>query len=526
MNSLTVATECPSCGAPLDFAEGTNSLKCLHCQSNLFVTGRKQVLSYLVAPKLEERLATALAIKKQRDQGMGEFRSVRSRLYYIPYYRMTGQDLTWEEAEKKSASDNYSAEDGGTGWGSSHTSESYNDFRLEVESDLLRTAAELFGKLTEKVFKNGPVKSEKQTPLPGPQTGQFGQTGKSAGYQKDFQIDTGESHGSKTGQYLNGDLALHDRYVEKNFLACKLHGLGLYSLGIRPSVLRLQLFRKNTIGSNAKAVSPALGPKEAEAVGIRTGLNQAQLSRQVIGRTLSIIYFPFWVVDTDCRGKRSLSIIDAVSKAVIKTDAPEALYNVLDREMKEDPEVAGFRPLVCPNCGWDLPVRPDDCIFFCSNCNKAWQIHGSLLSEVPFIVAGVEGMDKSRAIQYLPFWVFRAGDREGRPFYIYAPAFRYRRLKILMDIAITFTRLQPSYVASDRENNELTGCYYDSEDGLLLAVLARSVLTAKDIDGFRDACSKELSPSETALTWFPFRIEGNYLAAPFCIMSIPKNLLF
>lgn len=526
MNCPTVATECPSCGAPLDFAEGTNSLKCLHCRSNLFVTGRKQVLSYLVAPKLEERLASALAIKEQRNLGRSEFRSVSSRLYFIPYYRMTGQDLTWEEAEKKSDSDNYNAEDKGSVWGSGLMTESHDNFRLEVGTEIFRTAAELFGKLADKIFNNESDRPEKQAPLPGPQTEQFERTGKSAEYSKDVQIDTGKSHGLKTGQYLNGDLALRDRYVEKNFLACDLHGLGIYSLGIRPSVLRLQLFRKNTIDSDAKAVSPALGPKDAEAVGLRTGLNQAQLSRQVISRVLSIIYFPFWVVDTDCCGKRSLSIIDAVSKAVIKTDASEALYNVLDREIKVDPEVVGFRPLVCPNCGWDLPVKPEDCIFFCNSCNKAWQIHGSLLSGVPFTVAGVEGTEKNRATQYLPFWVFRAGDKEGRPFFIFVPAFRYRRLKILMDIAITFTRLQPSYVASDQKNNELTGCYYDSEDGLLLANLARSVLTAKDIDGFREACSKKLSPSEAALTWFPFRIEGNYLSSPFGIMSIPKNLLF
>ncbi len=150
-----------------------------------------------------------------------------------------------------------------------------------------------------------------------------------------------------------------------------------------------------------------MGPKDAEAVGIRTGLNQAQLSRQVIGRVLSIVYFPFWVVDTDCNGKKSVSIIDAVSKAVIETDASEAIYNVLDLEIKEDPEVAGFRPLVCPNCGWDLPVRPDDCIFFCSSCNKAWQIRGSLLSEVPFTVAGVEGMDKNRATTVSAFLGFQ-----------------------------------------------------------------------------------------------------------------------
>lgn len=520
-----MATKCPSCDAPLDFAEGTNSLRCLHCQSNLFVTGRKQVLSYLVGPKLEERLASALVIKARRDLGQSESRVIKSGLYFVPYYRLTGQDLTWEEAERKPAPDDDSG-DVDSGWGIGLRSESYDDFRFEVKADLFNTAAELFGKLAEKVFKNEPDKPEKQVPLPAPQTGQFEQLGKPAGYSKDIQIDTGESHREKTGQYLNGDLALHDRYVEKNFLACELHGLGIYSLGVRPSVLRLQLFTKEAIGSNAKAVSPVLAPKDAESVGISKGLNQSHLSREVIGRVLSIVYFPFWVVDTDCNGNRSLTIIDAVSKAVIKTDVPVNLYNVLDQEIKEDPEVAGFRPLVCPNCGWDLPIRPDDCIFFCSSCNKAWQIRGSLLSEVPFIVAGVEGMEKYGTIQHLPFWVFRAGDKEGRPFYIFAPAFRYRRLKILMDIAITFTRLQPAYAVSDRKNEALTGCYYDSDDGMLLASLARSVLTAKNIEGFRDSCDKELSSSGAALTWFPFRIEGNYLAAPFCVMSIPKNLLF
>jgi DNA-directed RNA polymerase subunit RPC12/RpoP len=519
MNCPTVATECPSCGAPLDFAEGTNSLKCLHCLSNLFVTGRKQVLSYLVAPKLDEKLASALAIKGQRDRGRSASRRVKSQLYFIPYYRMTGQDLTWEEAEKKVDSD------GDAELRSILLPESREDFRRKTGFDLLITAGELLIKLADKIFY-GSDEPETKSSLPDPHTGQFEQTERSAGYSRSIRIETKESHCQKNGQYLNGDLALHDRYVEKNFIACKLQGRGLYSLGIRPSVLRLQLFSREALDANAKAVGPSLSPKDAEAVGIRTGLDQARISRQVIGRVLSIVYFPFWVVATDCKGKKSISIIDAVTKAVIEADAPEDIYNVLDREIKEDPEVAGFRPLVCPNCGWDLPVRPEDCIFFCSSCNKAWQIHGSLLKEVSFLVAGVEGMDKSRATQYLPFWIFRAGDREGRPFYIFAPAFRYRRLKILMDLALTLTRLQPTYDASGQKNNELTGCYYDSEDGLLLAGLARSVLTAKDINGFREACSKELSPSEASLTWFPFRIEGNYLAAPFCIMSIPKNLLF
>ena len=134
-------------------------------------------------------------------------------------------------------------------------------------------------------------------------------------------------------------------------------------------------------------------------------------------------------------------------------------------------------------------------------------------------------MEKNKEIQYLPFWVFRAGDKEGRPFYVFAPAFRYRRLKTLVDLALTFTRLQPAYAVSEEKNEALTGCYYDSEDGLLLAALTQSLLNAKNIDGFRDALSREFSPTGATLTWFPFRIEGDHLAVPFCIMSIPRNLL-
>ena len=38
MSHLVVSTECPLCGAPLDFAEGSNAVRCQHCRSNLLVT--------------------------------------------------------------------------------------------------------------------------------------------------------------------------------------------------------------------------------------------------------------------------------------------------------------------------------------------------------------------------------------------------------------------------------------------------------------------------------------------------------
>ena len=49
---LVVSTECPTCGAPLDFKEGSNAVRCQYCRSNLLITGRKHVLSYYVKPKV------------------------------------------------------------------------------------------------------------------------------------------------------------------------------------------------------------------------------------------------------------------------------------------------------------------------------------------------------------------------------------------------------------------------------------------------------------------------------------------
>ena len=96
-NRLIVSTECPTCGAPLDFSEGNNAIQCDHCQSHLLVTGRKQVLSYSIAPKLNAHRAVAKTMIAHKAQG-NPCRVVNPQLYFIPYYRLTGQDFLWEVA--------------------------------------------------------------------------------------------------------------------------------------------------------------------------------------------------------------------------------------------------------------------------------------------------------------------------------------------------------------------------------------------------------------------------------------------
>ena len=518
MNSLIISTECPSCGASLDFTEGSNAVKCGHCGSNLLVTGRKQILSYYVPPKLEERRAIAEAVKVQRDRGRNGFVGVKAHLYFLPYYRMTGQDLGLEKALTKSKNEDSEIsedyEDGGSSWMTGYNSPSV----LDEGHSFSDAAGEALSFLIDKTL--GMRSGNPRGSLP---RQNFGDPAN----QDDRTTETCGKGGLppyRGSLYEIGEVFLNDRYIEKNFIACDLHGIGLYSLGVRPAVLKLELFRKAALDSIGKTVSPDLSPEAAESVGLKTASNSASLYRKVIGKVLSIIYFPFWVIEMENQGKIIVTIIDAISESVIKADADPSIYKSLNREAADSsPTIINFRPLICPNCGWDLPVRPDDSIFFCGGCGRAWQISGNRLSEVSYHIAEMGIPVKEANIKYLPFWILMRSPNKERPFKYFIPAFRYRRLKFLLDIALQVSRLQPSYSIIDLQQPNMSGCYYDSEDAFLMAQFTQSILASERIEKFKTG--DDLSITESALAWLPFEMHGEYLTSSIGGLNIPKGLL-
>jgi hypothetical protein len=325
--------------------------------------------------------------------------------------------------------------------------------------------------------------------------------------------------------YEKGEVILNDRYVEKNFLACDFKGSGLYSLGVRPAVLRLELFRKEALGETGRLVNPTVTSDTALEVGLKTEPRPALLYRQVISKVLSIIYFPFWIIETESRGGPLVTIIDAVAQSVIKPDAAPAIYEILDRQFAEDPKIIGFRPLTCPNCGWDFPVRPDDSIFVCNTCKRAWEICEKELSEINYEIAGVSDSGLSDQIQYLPFWIISCRGATGKSFKYYIPAFRYRRLKLLLDLALCLSRIQPEFPKAEITQQNLAGCYYDSRDAAMLAKFAEAALKADNIEAYRTHRADDLPITGATLIWLPFEIKGSYLVSPFAKISIPQNLL-
>jgi LSD1 subclass zinc finger protein len=501
-NGLVVSTECPACGGPLDFSEGSNAVRCPFCRSNLLVTGRKQSLSYYIAPKLVLERAVARVMIAHKENGR-PCRVVNPELVFLPYYRLTGHDLRWEEeaAEEKQPA----PEDGPIlsppipGWTPSY----------RMESDLLFSAIGLAGDLIGSFFsgKSARPAAEAVEPPPDPARAPVFQPAPPAG-------------GNPAAR-----AAFIDRYVEKNFIACPLPCGGVYSLGVRPSVLRLRLFDRTVLQSQGKIVSPTLAPGDAFARAMKTAAFRKLLYRRVLGQVLSVIYFPYWFVGVNRGGEPLLTVLDAVSERVVELAAPADT----GAELKEDPasaaEVAGFRPLVCPNCGWDLPVRPAEIIFYCSSCRKAWQIHGNHLSEIPCQVAAQTAGRDARTLRYLPFWVadVRIDDQPVSRYYI--PAFRYSRLKTLKDLAESVTGKKPPFGPPGDAALDLRGCFYDQEDAVKFAQILFIGTDSDPASRIRTLETRPFDVSSLTLAWFPFEEKGSSLIDTESGFSLTQTLL-
>ena len=313
---LTVSTNCPNCGAAIDFGEGTNALECDHCRSRLLVTGHGRVLSYFVSPKLDAPLAISIA-RFAETETAGPLRTGEARLVFLPYYRLTAIDLRWQRPEPERREEPPDPSD--------------------YDPDNFRIAA-LMARLAE--------------------------------------------------QDLADDIECRDRAIERNFLAIDFPSPALYSLGMRPNALRLELYRCEALASLGSLVGAEMTVDAALEIGRKTGEGPDVACRAVVGAVLSIVYFPFWFVEIRRPQSRSLTIVDGVSQAIVERGLRAELLQRLGRPATGSPSVVGFRPLVCPNCGWNLPVEPEHVIFYCGSCSRAWRIVGDDLVEMTHRFAG------------------------------------------------------------------------------------------------------------------------------------------
>ena len=436
---LSVSTTCPTCGAPLDFSEGSNAVQCGYCHSNLLVTGHRQILSYFITPKLDAKPATTRVLLAHRERGL-DCRIVTPHLYFVPYYHFVGHVLRWDNGEPSPPPT--LTED-------------------TAYADLLRP--------------------------------------------------------SKVRQ-----VTFTDRYVDRNFIAGGLQGACPFSLGVRPAVMRLELFRQAHLLAQGNLASLSMPPKDAVRQGVKAIDKLSILYRQILALDLSVIYFPYWLVEVASNGQRSLTTVDAVAGTVTCLATDAALLHTLNQQPHSKHTVIGFRALVCPNCGWDLPLRPHDIIFFCDACDRAWEIYGQTLRAVPYQFADLCNGQPDTDFTHLPFWVLTEQTNKARGKRYFLPAFRYRRLKLLADLAHRITRKQPTYGVREGAKPDAYGCYYDRHDALKFAGFIYVGMRARKTHCLDLRQGEKLSFTNPTLTWVPFHKQGNYLVDPFTNLHLPE----
>ena len=494
MSQVVVSTECPSCGGPLDFSEGANAIRCPSCSSDLLVTGRKQVLSYWVRPKIKADVAGAAA----RTGRLGS-RVAGARLFFVPFYRLTGHDLQWQDVPPRPA----------------------------PEAPLFPQPGE--AEPPEIDVPLGSVLGWGADLLLGRKAGEVVRDMLGASPRPERPLDLVVLNAPRPAAALEAadrQVQLVDRYVEKTFPGADLPDLGVPSLGVRAQVLRVSLFERAALEELGTIVAVQLPPDRAMAQGLAARGYQHVVYRQVLGRILSVIYFPFWVVELTQDAERWLTVVDAVAEAVVNPRAPLGLYEALERQADVEPRTVGLRPLVCPNCGWALPVEPDDVIFCCGSCHRTWQIQGVELSDMPHEIADVRSETTrpgpASDMVHLPFWQLAgSGSGEGPA---WAPAFRCRRLKALHDLAARLTAKPPVYRPWTGERPALQGCFYDAEDAVLLARFAAAG-RRRTPRAVQAAAEAEPAFAGARLTWLPFRREAQSLLDPSTGLALPETLL-
>lgn len=449
---LVVSTQCPSCGAPLDFGEGTNSVACGYCRSTALVTGRGRTLAYTVTPRVAPRDAFAAARFAEPSQE-GTYRVLEPRLVFLPYYRFRAIELRW--ARPAPAPRPFLPP----------PPDSSSDYRPAISLEQALA---------------------------------------------DLQPDPDE-------------VELDERHVEKSFLALAAPGIELYSLGLRAGALELSLFGRHALASRGAVVAPEMSPAEAIERGERLAQRSEVAARRLLARRLSLVYFPFWFVPVRRAGAKTTTVIDAVTASVVLRGADERRFAHF-RAATDDEQTLGFRPLVCPNCGWALPPRADDFVFYCTTCSHAWKILGEELLEVPHRIVG-RPRRASHGVRYLPLWELAGSIGESPPRRFLAPAFRYRRLKTLAELTARLTRYDRPLESAERDTHEVHGAFFDEDDAAALVAFAAIAAAEDRFDEVEARRDVRVDVHTAALVWAPFAVDAYAFVDPFLGASLPKNLL-
>jgi DNA-directed RNA polymerase subunit RPC12/RpoP len=460
---LVVSTTCPSCGGALDVDEGSNAVRCGYCASNLLVTGRKRVLSFFVSPRVTG--GDALSAARFAASAGGEAaRCDQPRLCFVPYYRFVADEYRWQECREPEAAEE-------------------------------RASAEIVA-----AARVGSMRRSQHAPA--------------------LQATV------RPAPRVRAEIEFVGRRVERSFVACDAPGFGVASLGVRSEALALELFHEGALPRDAIVLSATPAAEAAlERASAPVG-DEGLIERTLVSRLLSIVHLPLWVVPVKHGALGALATIDGVTGSVVAADVPSGALDACAVAPAAPAATLGFRPLLCPNCGGDLPLAPRDVVFACGDCSHAWLIEGQELLPVPFGVATPPRATSAADLDYRPIWILAAGadparevstaaapaargveldriDRGGsasRTPRCFVPAFHAPSLKLVKDLATRLSLRNPAIELVPEARASLAGCVLDPAD----AAAVGSFVAAGTRLRRGPVLSAPLADMKAArLVWFP-----------------------
>lgn len=179
------------------------------------------------------------------------------------------------------------------------------------------------------------------------------------------------------------------KYFDTNFLALESQMLP-HSLGLRPQAMKLKFV--GGAGQTGRYLASSRKSTQSLLERYQNCTENRNNQEIFIGETKSVIYAPVYFARDQ--------LFDAILKKPLLNPSASAQIRPLLEESQPEIWQVEFVPLLCPNCGADLPGEKDAMILFCSNCNSAWNPSARHVPRVSFSTWQQQG----EGLIYLPFW--------------------------------------------------------------------------------------------------------------------------
>lgn len=310
------------------------------------------------------------------------------------------------------------------------------------------------------------------------------------------------------------------------------------SLGMRAQAMTMRPAVDGVAGKFVRPDVPfgeMIGGAERMARAFGGGDRRARIyHRAFVGEAVSLIYAPV-LADGD-------ELIDAVlNRPYGDTGRGEGVdFSPLDDSGKWR---VTFLPVVCPNCGWDMPGERKSEVLPCPSCNRVWQVEGRRFVELPF--AAMEGEGDIA----LPFWKVEAEVegvelesfselaelanlpvnsrdewREQKPAF-WAPAFRTRPglfLRLARQLSLRPPGEEMSARVPEGTLHPVTVGPAAAAESIKLT-LADAAAPRRDILPLLGGL--KITPRETKLVYLPFTTRGGDLVQKRYGISLRRNAL-